>query len=937
MRTKASVSFPAMAALLFHLVLPLSARDSWTTSRLHGTPEPPPPFVAEVVWPELTFDTPVDVVAGPEGRLFVVERFGKVWSFDPRQPEPEKSLVADFKQAEEFQPFAKPELYSIAFHPRFAETGEVFIRARMDEQSDAGSRVFRARMRDGHMDIGSLQTVITFKSGSHCGGNLLFGPDGMLYITTGDARPPTPPDPLGTGQDIGDLEAAILRIDVDARDADHGYRIPPENPFATTPGARGEVWSYGLRNPWKIHFRPGTAELWCADVGWEMWEMVHRIERGGNYGWSLVEGPQPVKPSAPRGPTPVLPPVVAHPHTEAASITGGGFFQSPRLPELCDAYLYGDFMTGRIWALWHDGRQVTRRQEIARTGMKLVTFGSDAEGDLYFFDFGAGKPLHRLVRRASSEDQPPPFPRRLSETGLFTDTAAQRPASGVFPYMVSAPLWTDGATAERWIALPGTAPVRAKEEKRGGYPRIIAQLPHGAVLARTLSHDLDTQVRRRLETQLLHLTGSEWNAYTYRWNDAQTDADLVEADGQSLRINLRDAAAPGGKRTLEWRFHSRAECLRCHNAEAGTVLGFFPGQLFAGNQAQRLRDEGVVDETFTKLAGAHPLAGLGDTDAPPGLRARSWLHANCASCHRFQGGGSGDFRLNIELSLEQTHLINTPPTQGGFGLDEPRILAPGAPERSTLYHRIAKSGPGHMPPLGHHHADPQALLVLHEWIRSLAPAEATPQPALASTTAALALLHQLDSGHNRAEAGEKIAIEASQSANPEIAALFDRFLPDSHRHDTLGAEPDLNAILALPGDAVRGRKVFTQAGCIACHRHQGEGVDFGPDLAQAAKTLDCATLLRHIVKPDDTLAENWKLTTLTLRDGSVVSGFISDLAAEPLTVKQAGGILTRVPAANIVSRQTSPVSTMPTGLLQNLTASEAADLLAFLRAETQEK
>lgn len=310
------------------------ARDAWTTSRIAGTPEPPPPFVAEAVWPDMVFDTPVDLVAGPDGRMFVVERSGKVWSFRTDDAKPVKTLFVDFAEAQEFKEFAKPEVFSIVFHPRFAETREVFIRARMDEQSDAGSRVYRAKMNGERLDVGTLETVITFKSGSHCGGNIVFGPDGMLYITTGDARPPSPPDALNTGQDISDLEAAILRIDVDQREAGRGYRIPSDNPFVATPGARGELWAYGLRNPWKICFKPQTHELLCGDVGWEMWEMIHRVERGGNYGWSITEVSQPVKPNGHRGPTPILPPLVAHPHTEAASITGGYYFQSPRLPEL---------------------------------------------------------------------------------------------------------------------------------------------------------------------------------------------------------------------------------------------------------------------------------------------------------------------------------------------------------------------------------------------------------------------------------------------------------------------------------------------------------------------------------------------------------------------------------------------------------------------------
>ena len=163
-------------------------------------------------------------------------------------------------------------------------------------------------------------------AGGHNGAHLQFGPDGCLYISTGDGGQSFPPDGRNTGQDISDLLAAILRIDVDHPDPGKLYSIPADNPFVSTAGARGEIWAYGLRNPWKICFDPADGSLWVGDVGWEMWEMIYRIERGGNYGWSIVEGqPSRCTPSGKRGPTPILPPTVEHDHTEARSITGGYF------------------------------------------------------------------------------------------------------------------------------------------------------------------------------------------------------------------------------------------------------------------------------------------------------------------------------------------------------------------------------------------------------------------------------------------------------------------------------------------------------------------------------------------------------------------------------------------------------------------------------------
>ena len=513
-------------------------------------------------------------------------------------------------------------------------------------------------------------------------------------------------------------------------------------------------------------------------------------------------------------------------------------------------------MTGRIWALWHDGKQVTRKQEIARTGLKPVTFGTDDSGEVYFFDFGVDKCLQRLVRRPAT-DMVPPFPLRLSETGLFADTAAQQPAAGVFPYDVVAPHWSDRATSERWIALPSENAIRASEEKRGVTMRVRTIVPKHTVLARTVSHDIIGKGPQRLETQLLHFTGREWNAYTYRWNAAQTDADLVGEAGDYSNIVVRDTAATGAQRTLNWRFHSRAECMRCHNPEAGSVLGFYPGQLHRGAQIESLWMTDIIDESFATFSTKYPLVAIDDPSASPEHRARSWLHANCSACHRFQGGGSGAFRTNIEVSTPDTLLLDAMPMQGNFGLDDARVITRGSPERSTLHHRIAKSGPGHMPQLGSQYADPRALLLLHEWIGSLATDTKPVSPSLDNTSAALSQLHLLDAGTLIASERERVIAESRSSPSIEIRALFERFVRDDQRRSVLGLNPDTKAILDLKGDSQRGQLIFSRAKCIDCHRWQGTGIDFGPELKGIGEKYDRATVLTHLLQPNQTIAEAW--------------------------------------------------------------------------------
>ncbi len=343
-------------------------RTPWTTSRLKGSPEPPPPYQTRQIFANLHFKEPVAIVPAPSlRRYFVCEHEGKIFSFVDQQDVPQAQLAIDLRkqvQTVHLCPGAAKvtELYGMALHPRFAENHWCYVCYKMDPaywgQIADGTRVSRFTVTQSDppkLDPASEQIVISWLGGGHNGGCLQFGPEGYLYISSGDGGFPNPPDPRHTGQDIGDLLSSVLRIDVDQEQlADSGaprpYTIPADNPFVDRPGARGEVWAYGFRNPWKISFDRATGDLWAGDVGWELWELADRVVRGGNYGWSVTEGLQPVYPDAPRGPTPILPPTIAVPHTDGASITGGYVYRGKRLPELVGTYVFGDWESRRIWA-----------------------------------------------------------------------------------------------------------------------------------------------------------------------------------------------------------------------------------------------------------------------------------------------------------------------------------------------------------------------------------------------------------------------------------------------------------------------------------------------------------------------------------------------------------------------------------------------------------
>ncbi len=733
----------------------IASRTPWTTSRLAGSPDPPPPFRVERAFPKLAFKNPLLMATMPNSdRLFVGEQAGRIYSF-PNDPAAEKAdlfadLAADLKGSLPAEAKGVSALYGLVFHPQFAKNRYCYVCYVLDSKKSGeeladGTRVSRFTVPDAdppRLDPKSEKVVITWLAGGHNGGDLHFGPDGFLYISTGDATSPNPPDKLDTGQDLSDLLAAILRIDVDREEKGRAYAVPADNPFVETPGARPEIWSYGFRNPWRMSFDPPTGDLWVGDVGWESWEMVYRIQRGGNYGWSVMEGRQQVRPEAKRGPTPILPPALEFSHTEAASITGGYVYRGKRLKGLAGAYVCGDWMTGRLWASRFDGDRLVSHKEIAQGPHRIVSFGLDRAGELYYLHYHETEgTIHRLVPNDDVRDTSATFPRRLSATGLFESVKDGKPAAGVIPYSVVAEQWADHATSERLLGLPGDTSARLYDTpvRVPGTAWFTARVffPKDGVLARTFSLELtrgDPRSRRRLETQVLHFDGENWRGYSYAWNDEQTDAALVGAAGEDRKFTVTDPRAPGGRREQTWHFPGRNECLQCHNPWAGHVLGFVREQIdrehaygpVTDNQLRALRHVGAITFAYEDVnkkervrSPAPPLADPHDASADLDRRARSYLQANCAHCHQFGAGGTADLDLRHDVPLAQTKTLGVRPVQGTFEIPGAHILSPGDPFRSVLFYRVSKTGSGRMPHIGSEVVDERGVELMHAWVGQL--------------------------------------------------------------------------------------------------------------------------------------------------------------------------------------------------------------------------
>lgn len=952
----------------------IDQRTPWTTSQIVGTPEPPLPFLTERVFPGLTFKNPVDLIAVPgTDHMLVLELGGKVWTFENSADVTERHLAADLWAGIKDM----HRLYGFAFHPDFEQNGTVYLCYVLRELGDPnGTRLSRFKVSSTDplkIDLATEEIVLTWVNGGHNGGSLQFGPqDGMLYVSTGDASPPFPPDVHKTGQDIGDLLASILRIDVDHPDGDQLYSIPPDNPFASMDNARGEVWCYGLRNPWRMSFDPVTGDLWVGDVGWEMWEMVYRVERGANYGWSILEHTQSVNPANPRGPTPIVPPTAAHSHTESRSMTGGYVYRGSRLDDLYGTSIYGDYVTGKIWGVQAQKGGFSEPRELAHAPFQVICFGVDHSNELYVVGYDGS--IHRLIPNPDAGKRFK-FPRRLSKTGLFKDAKEHELAPGVVPYGIIAEPWADNTQAQRFVALPGDSQLEVHTENnvQKGNLRGEWKYPDGTVLGKTIELPFADGGNRRLETQILHRYNDSWRAYSYIWNEDQTDAELLEGDGLDRPFLLRDRGPNNAPVRQTYHFASRTECILCHTTRGGSVYGFRPEQLYrdfdygdvTDNQLRTFSHIGLLAASVPDV---EPMTDPRDESESLNARVLAYLHVNCASCHRRGGGGTAALQLQRGVSIKSSNML-TRPTQGTFGIVEPWLVVPGDPYRSLLYYRIAKVGKGRMPHFGSQVVDMHGMQLIHDWIaqldtpddlaeelapsNSLAALQAANERAiermnadgkhhesvvntlLSSTNGALRLLSAVRG--NKAPLHFRAIEEGVRkgTAHPEtvVRDLFESFLPEDQRIPRLGPNIDPLELLAMPASAERGRELFRTSQAIQCRNCHRVGTEFkavGPDLTDIGRRYSRAEILENILDPSKKIDAKYLTWIVQTESGVVHTGLLAKRTDDDVTLRDATGKLTVVPTNEIEVIVSQQKSLMPELLLRDVTAQDAADLLAWL-------
>ncbi len=341
-------------------------------------------------------DKPVEITHAGDARLFIIEQEGRIRVFKGGRllSEPFLDLTARVSCCGE------QGLLGLAFPPDYAETGTFFVNY---TASGGGHTVIeRFSVSDdspdrADPDSGEIVLSITQPFSNHNGGQLRFGPAGMLWIGMGDGG--SGGDPMNNAQSLDTLLGKMLRIDV----AHLPYTIPPDNPFAGQAGARQEIWSYGWRNPWRFSFDRLTSDLFVGDVGqgdWEEIDMERPGEGGKNYGWRIMEGVHCFNPGIGCNTAGLTLPMIEYDHSLGCSVTAGFRYRGERIPSLKGAYVYGDFCSGIVWRADEMAGEWTRTI-LFRTSMLVTAFGEDASGELYIADYGAGViySLERVTHR----------------------------------------------------------------------------------------------------------------------------------------------------------------------------------------------------------------------------------------------------------------------------------------------------------------------------------------------------------------------------------------------------------------------------------------------------------------------------------------------------------------------------------------------------------
>jgi glucose/arabinose dehydrogenase len=706
-------------------------------------------YMTAEAFPGLSFANPVCIVSAPgeTNRIFILERAGDIQAIT-NLSSLDKTLFLGLTNVDTS---GEGGLLGLAFHPGYSTNGFFYLYYTLTTTSPGGTgfhnRLSRFQVSPDDPNRGRPDSELVLinqfdLADNHNGGALQFGPDGYLYLSLGDGGLGN--DELENSQRIDkDFFSAILRIDVDFRPenltpnphpaASTNYRIPHDNPFIGATNFNGasvdpaqvrtEFYAVGFRNPWRMSFDGVTGELYCADVGEQQREEIDIVVRGGNYGWNYREGTTGTF----REPVPVeaafIDPILDYKRIgtsgdstrEGNSIIGGFVYRGHRLSQLTGSYIFGDHISGNVWALRWTGTNVLDFRLLTTVSF-LSTFGIDpSTGDVLIAELWGTGTIYRLIYSETSSGQP--LPETLADTGTFSDVETLAPNPGIFGYDVNVSFWSDTALKSRWFSIPDTNLLINFDGNANWW------FPTGTVWIKHFELELTNGVpasRRRLETRfLVRDTAEGLYGVTYRWGDSLTNAAVVPEEGLDESFVIYDGS---NIRTQVWHYPGRGECLICHTRQGGLALGFNTAQLnrpfdYHGtteNQLLALSRAGYFDVTPDPQS-LPVMAHATNTSFSVEYRVRSYLAANCVQCHQPGGPGRGYWDARFSTPLDQAGITNGN-LVNNFGNPLNKVVRPGSIEHSVLFQRIAQLGPAHMPPLATSELNQEAMALLREWI-----------------------------------------------------------------------------------------------------------------------------------------------------------------------------------------------------------------------------
>ncbi|MEO0895426.1 MAG: PQQ-dependent sugar dehydrogenase [Bacteroidota bacterium] len=739
------------------------------------TPSPAGGWSVELAFPNLQFIDPVELKEIPgTNKFIVVGKSGHIWWFENDQNTAVKHLVLDISDS--VMVSGDSGLFGLAFHPQFDQAGsphegEVYLVYRFlpasRRQRRGYHRVSRFKMdRSTYTIHDSTEYPLIQQFDEHDwhnGGSIVFGDDGYLYFANGDVGGNT--DQFNSAQKINDgMFSGVFRIDVDMHPTksdiirrqvnnvgtlpnnwpqsfNRGYKIPKNNPWHYgNSSTLAEYYAHGFRNPFGMSKDPLTGDIWVTEVGQGSREEINKLQAGGNYQWPYLEGELTTSKSKPN---PLIgfdvEPYVSLRHgSESNAIIGGFIYRGTKWPSLYGKFIFGDHAFQRIFAM---NPADSTFEELAtvpsfgigtKQGVSHVT--SDSDGEIYALKlFGTDLDGGRIYRLRDLLPSPEP-PAKLSQLNIFSDLVNLIPQDYMIPYQLNEPFWSDDALKYRWMIIPNngthnTAAEKIQYDENGDWI-----FPEGSVLVKHFEMKTDEgnpSQTKRLETRLV-VAGQDNDFYgiTYRWNDAQTDADLLTTS----RIDTLPISTPSrGTREIAWYFPDRGDCMFCHNEGAKRVLGPKTRQLNGdltyfqtgrtSNQLLTLSHLNIFDTApdTNNLGVLLTSKAKDDATATLAERARSYLDSNCGYCHRPSSPVRALFDARLSTPLADANLIFGE-VYSKFDFEDPRIIIPVDLDRSTLYKRLAAvHDEVAMPPLAKNLMDSAGVDLIAAWINDLKP------------------------------------------------------------------------------------------------------------------------------------------------------------------------------------------------------------------------